>query len=274
MTQIKNNGEKIITMRELERRRDFAINLCRDACTIIKKDFKIGIEKKHKKDSSIDGATDIKINEMFIKEIRKEFPTHDILSEERSYLKNRSVIRWVCDPLDGTRVFSQGVPTSMISIAVVEIGVPLLGVVYDPFMDRMFSAIINNGARLNGESIHVSSKKIIKEASVGISYWNGAQISLTNLHTELIEASSSVLMLGSIVYMGALVSCGELDALIHPAKYPYDSAALSVIISEAGGTVTGISGNKQKYDRSINGGVMTNRILHNDLLDMIRKTNK
>ena len=270
---LNNKSSSKVLGKDLEHMMGFATSFARVAGNEIKKDMKLGIKARIKSDGSPITESDIKINMMLIEAIRKEFPTHDIMAEEGSYLKNKSEYRWICDPIDGTIVFSHGVPTCAFSISLAKNGSPILGVVHDPFMDRTYGAVLGNESYLNSEKISVSNDYELKGAVIGLSYWNGAQLSLSKLHGKLIEAGAAVLMLGSIVYMGAMVASGELAASIHPARFPYDSAALKVIISEAGGTVTNLYGNDQKYDRKIKGAVMSNGKLHKNIIDMIRKCN-
>ncbi len=248
----------------------FAIVSAYAAGAIIRKNFKPGMKKTLKSDGSPVTDTDLRINKLLVETIRTEFPSHNILSEEGSYLQNKSQYLWVCDPIDGTIAFSHGIPTCSFSIALTMSEVPVVGVVYDPFMDRLYSAVIGTGARLNKSRIHVSKDDSLKGSVIGMSYWNGAQADLSTTHRKLIESGASVLMLGSIVYQGALVASGELSASIHPARYSYDSAALSLIVSEAKGKVTGLSGKIQNYSGKINGSVMSNGIIHDKIIDIIR----
>ena len=134
--------------KDLEHMMGFATAFAVTAGNEIKKDIKIGMKAKRKSDGSPITESDVKINTMLIEAIRKEFPTHDIMAEEGSYLKNKSKYRWICDPIDGTIVFSHGVPTCAFSISLTKEGVPILGIVRDPFMDRTYRAILGNESYL------------------------------------------------------------------------------------------------------------------------------
>lgn len=251
--------------------RDFAVQLARDAGSIIKSEFRFGIEKKMKPDHTVVTPIDIKVNDMVVKAIRREFPKHDVVAEEGSYLGNRGNYTWVCDPIDGTIDYSHGVPNSAFSLSLTYNGQPFVGVVYDPFMDRMYTAIIRRGAFFNGTTMQVSKNYRLQSAVVGLSYWKGAQAGLSALHERLIDAGASVLMLGSITYMGALVAVGEFSASIHPARKAYDSSALKLIVEEAGGKVTDLYGHEPKgWDGRIRGAIMSNGVLHEKLADLLR----
>lgn len=81
-----------------------------------------------------------------------------------------------------------------------------------------------------------------------------------------------VIDVGSTNYMGTLTACGELAAIIWPGKTPWDIAALKIIIEEAGGKVTDLFGNEQRYDTNIHGCVASNGLIHNKILKIIKES--
>jgi myo-inositol-1(or 4)-monophosphatase len=256
---------------QLNKEQSVAMEIAKVAGAMMRADFKRGMEVKIKGDGTPVTKTDTRINEMVIEKIRKEFPSHDIFAEERSDSK-KSTHRWICDPLDGTEVFSHGIPTFVFSLALVVDGVPKLGFVYHPITDAMFSAEVGKGAFLNGERIRVSGRRDLKDSMVGMAYWPNAQFKLGPACERIADVGGSVTRLGSITYMGALVSCGELVANIHPAKSPWDSTALKVIIPEADGKITDLFGDDQPYDGSfpLKGCIMSNGVVHEALVRLVR----
>jgi myo-inositol-1(or 4)-monophosphatase len=100
-----------------------------------------------------------KINDFVIREVKRQFPKHGVHGEEASFAPEREFV-WVCDPVDGTMPFSIGLPISTHSLALTKNGVPMLGVVYEPFADRLYTAIKGEGAYLNSKPIHVSNKEL------------------------------------------------------------------------------------------------------------------
>ncbi len=249
---------------------EFAMELAVDAGSIISHDFSMHVKKELKPDNTFVTGTDLKINNMVIKEISKRYPNHNILAEEYSLAAKASEYTWVCDPIDGTISFSHGIPTAVFSLALVRSGRPILGVVYDPFQDRLFLGMYGKGATLNDKKISVSSDKKVRGSIIGFAAWQDAQEDITNAYPKMIKEGASVLMLGSITYMGALVAAGELSACVHPARMPFDTAAVKVIIEEAGGKVTGLNGKKQRYNNRINGAIMSNGRLHDSLVSIVR----
>ena len=250
---------------------DFAISVATEAGRRIARDFKPQIRTQMKRDGTPVTDTDKEVNAFVIREISKSFPEHDILAEEGSKITKHNAYRWVCDPIDGTVSFSHSCPTFAFSLALLKEGMPVVGVAYDPMQDRLFFAEKGNGATLNGARIQVSEENKIRGAVVGISAWNGAQFSLEPLSQRLMDRGAAVLRLGSIVYMGALVSCGEFAASVHPARMSYDSAALKLIVEEANGKVTDIFGKDQRYGGRIRGCIMSNRALHNTIEKLFRQ---
>ena len=255
--------------------KDFAISLAREAGDIIKKNFMRGMKKEWKSDNTPLTEADLAINSLVISSVKKAFPNHDILAEEESSLSEKSDFVWVCDPIDGTIPFSHGIPTCVFSLALTEKGEVILGVVYDPFMDRMFFAEKNKGASLNGKKIFVSTSKNLKNNVIGMSLGSqGTPYDLSSLPKELNKKGVKIVDLCSITYAGALVSSGELVATIFPYLKSHDTAALKVIVEEAGGKVTDLFGADQRYDKDIKGHLITNRLLHEELIKLIKENIK
>jgi fructose-1,6-bisphosphatase/inositol monophosphatase family enzyme len=250
----------------------FAVDLAYRAGEIIKKNFVLGMRKDWKSDGTPVTETDLVINQLVINSVKKEFPNHGILSEEGSnYSKNNEFV-WVCDPIDGTIPFSAAIPTCVFSLALVCKGESNLGVIYDPFMDRLFFSEKGKGAFLNGKRISVSKAETLERSIVGISFLKGAKFDLCQLYTALIDEGAFNLGVLSSIYMGSLVASGELIASVGPAVKPHDAAALKIIVEEAGGKVTDIFGNNQRYDLDINGCLVSNGIVHDKLVMIIRNT--
>jgi myo-inositol-1(or 4)-monophosphatase len=249
-----------------------ALELAKKAGKLIKDNFHLGMKKEYKSDNSELTATDTAVNNLVINTIKNNFPTHSVLSEEGSFKVENSDYVWVCDPIDGTFPFSHGIPTCVFSLALTKKGVPILGVIYDPFIDRLFLAEKGKGAFLNNKKISVSDKKEIAHAAIGSSMGGRkSKLDIIELKNKIYDLNAKIIDLGSITYMGCLVCCGELDANIFTGKNPWDSAALKIIAEEAGAIVTSISGEEQLYDGDINGHLIANPALHKILLKLIKE---
>src|SRR3989344_6391631 len=143
----------------------FAKNLALNAGNIMLKYFQVGLDSKVKSDNSIVSVADEEINQLVIDEVSKKFPDFSVFGEEGSVHKKSNFV-WVCDPLDGTVPFVKGLPVSVFSLALVEDGKPIVGVVYDPFTKRLYCGTLGGGATLNDSSIIVSNKILDRQATI------------------------------------------------------------------------------------------------------------
>jgi fructose-1,6-bisphosphatase/inositol monophosphatase family enzyme len=238
--------------------KQFSINLAKQAGKIMLANFKGGMKKQWKKDHSPVTKTDLAINSMVIKEVKKNFPGHDVLGEEKSSRENNGEFLWVCDPVDGTVPFSHATPTFVFSLALVKNGKSILGVIYDPFMDRLFFAEIGKGATLNGKKIKVNKEGL----SNSVAGWGAKTMSYLKEKFPNVTFVS----MHCICYEGMLVASGEFVAAFYDHVNAHDVAALKVIVEEAGGKVTDHHGKEQRYDGKINGALISNKKVHKDLL--------
>ncbi|HEX8091752.1 MAG TPA: inositol monophosphatase family protein, partial [Blastocatellia bacterium] len=135
---------------------DFAIRVARDAGRLLRDRVGTRIDIGHK--GAINIVTDVDLaSERLIREaIATHYPRHQVLGEEGGLAENSSEYRWVVDPLDGTTNFAHAYPVFCVSIALEHQGETVLGVVYDPTRDELFTAERGGGAALNNRPIHVS----------------------------------------------------------------------------------------------------------------------
>lgn len=135
----------------------FAKSLAKEAREIALKYFEWEVKSTWKEDNTPLTVADTAINDLVIKRISEAFPEHSIYGEEKSEIKEGSKYIWVCDPIDGTMAFSNGLPFFTFSIALVEqaTGLPIVGLVNDPVMKNMYWASKGGGAFRNGKTIQV-----------------------------------------------------------------------------------------------------------------------
>jgi myo-inositol-1(or 4)-monophosphatase len=242
--------------------KDFAIGLAKQAGKIMLANFTLGMKKEWKDDNSPLTVTDTTINKLVINSVKKKFPKHGVLGEEESYNQDREYL-WVCDPVDGTMPFSTGYPVFVFSLALVIKGESVLGVIYDPFLDRMFVGEKRKGALLNNKKIHVSTQKQLGgKMMINIE----TNIMLSKARDLLSKKECIVLRLGSVTYASILVASGEFIGNMFEYNKPWDAAAAKVIVEEAGGKFTDLDGKEQRYDRPINGFIASNGFIHNELV--------
>lgn len=232
--------------------------------------FSLGMKKDWKSDNTPLTITDTSINKLVIKEIKKNFPEHSLLGEEESMMHNSEYV-WVCDPVDGTIPFSHGCPTFMFSLALTRNGKSILGVLYDPMMDRMFYAEKGKGAFLNGKRTRVSKAEKLKNKMINLDAdLSFGKIFDPGFRDALMKRDVFAATIYSSTYASSLVACGEFVAEIYTYDKPWDGAAVKVIVEEAGGRVTDIFGKEQRWDRGINGFIASNGAVHEKLLQLMR----
>lgn len=254
-------------MNTLETQLQFAIAVAREAGEIMRTYFHSqdkGTETKQ--DNSPVTLADTAINQLLIDRVRETFPDHGVLGEEQSYQADRNEL-WVCDPIDGTVGFIVGVPTSMFSLGYVVDGKTQVAVIYEPLLDKLFTAIKGGGAYLNSKPVHVSDRQSLEGASIGLTMSVGQLLERRSFCDGLIADKAKLMVaIPGNVFKGSLVAQGRIDAYIFPGRSAHDIAAEKLIIEEAGGKVTDLYGNEQRYDGAINGAIISNGIIHDTLV--------
>ena len=249
----------------------FATDLAYKAGKIMRENFDLGMERELKeKDTSPLTIFDTAINRMVIESIYKTFPLHSIIGEEESLKKNSEYI-WFCDPIDGTTPFTSGVPVSTFSLALTRKGKPILGVIYDPFMDRLFVGEKGKGSFVNKKRITISNETSLKGKPIYTGWWKHSQYNLGAFRNNLSENGTKIMDFNCFSYAGALVAAGEFLALIYPDHYPWDIAAVQILVEEAGGKCTDFTGAIPTYDKEINGFIATNGKIHDEILDLVKQ---
>lgn len=250
---------------------DFAISIAMEAKNINKKYFGEAMESEYKNDKTIVTIADKEINEYLIKRVKKEYPDHAVDGEEEKF--GDSKYKWVCDPIDGTAMFARGIPTSVFSLALVIDGISTIGVVYDVFTDKLYTAIKGEGAYCNGKRIHVSDLKLDDMRSVcHYDMWPSCEYNIYDVIKELGKKSYFV-SIGSIIRASVAVASGEFVACIFPGTTGKncDIAAVKVIVEEAGGKVTNFYNQEDRYDMDIRGAVISNGVVHDEIINVICK---
>lgn len=258
-------------MNELQTLLQFAVNIAHEAGDIMRQYYNSpekGVQTKY--DSSPVTIADTQINQLLIDKVSAAFPTHGVLGEEASTATHEHSDVWVCDPIDGTAPFIFGLPTAMFSLAFVRDGVPLLGVAYDPFMDRLFTAIKGERAFCNGNPIMVEAHSAEGARVAGPSYVEGL-LRARDLYDDLAGRGMHIPMFPGNVYKCTLLAEGRIHGRIFGGSGAHDIAAIKVIVEAAGGRVTDLEGSEQRYDRPLRGAIISNGTIHQDLLDAVQR---
>ena len=252
--------------------REFAQNMAQEAGKIMKRYYSLGMEKGWKGDRTLVTKADLEINHLLLEKVQCVFPTHNVRSEEGSSEGKPSEYCWVCDPIDGTAPFCHGMPISTFSLALVKNGESILGVVYDPFADRLFIGEKGMGTMLNGKNIRVSSQAELRGALCDIeAHYTHPYHAHTFVEHLCDEERVHCMRMMSFIYPSVLVAAGEVTCTVFPGDTVHDVAAVKVIVEEAGGRVTDLFGNEQRYDRPVKGAIVSNGVVHEYLVELSKK---
>jgi len=215
-------------------------------------------------------AIDKKAEKFIINFISNQFPDHGIFAEETGRSKHNTSHRWIIDPLDGTTNFIHGYPNFSVSIAFESENKIIAGVVYDPIRDELFLAQNGKGAFLNDKKISVSQTSNTEFCLIATGFPFKNKNFLTqywNVLSEIFMEVSGIRRTGSAALDLANVACGRFDGFWEMKLSPWDVAAGSLLIEQAGGKITDFEENSNHI---FTGNVVaSNGLIHNFLLEKI-----
>lgn len=213
------------------------------------------------------------LSEKFItNEIRKHYPHHGILAEEKAHHKGDSSYRWVIDPLDGTTNYAHGYPVFAVSIGLEKDGEIILGVVYDPSRDELFAGEKGKGAHLNGRRIRVSSVRRLSRSLLATGFPYDIRDSSVNNFDHFRNFAlrvHAVRRAGSAALDLCYVAAGRFDGFWEMKLGPWDMAAGSLIVREAGGKVTDFRG--QPIHLEGEQVLASNGKIHREMIEVLKK---
>src|ERR1700678_2460141 len=224
---------------------DVAVEAAREAGAVLLAEHSRPQKISYKGDVDLVTETDKKSESLIVGRLRREFPDHRIVAEEGSGgAAAASRYEWHVDPLDGTTNFAPGYPSFAVSIALLEDGKPLLGIVFNPVADEFFSAYRGEGAFLNGKPIHVSAIQKLETSLVATGFPASQRRELGNIHYywHFTLRSHGVRRDGSAALDLCSVACGRFEAFWEFGLRSWDTAAGILLVQEAGGKVTDLSG--------------------------------
>lgn len=234
--------------------------------------FKQEVQVHRKPDGSEVSEADLAVDAALKLDLTTRRKDYGWLSEEspddRERLKHARV--WMIDPIDGTSAFLRHNPEWTVSAGLVEHGVPVLGVVYNPARDEFFHAMRGRGAFLNDAPIHASRKDTLEGAKMIAS---GGLFKKKIWQEPWPEVTAQ--WVNSVAYRLALIAAGRGDATISlTAKAEWDLAGAAVIVDEAGGVVTDHRGEPHPYNREtprFPSLVASGKVLHPLLIERTRR---
>lgn len=221
---------------------DAAIEIAREAGQVLMAHRGVPFELKG--DYDLVTAADRASETLVITRLKERFPKHGIVAEEGSRQELDAELRWYVDPLDGTTNFAHGFPMWNVTLALARKGEVIAGVVYDPLNRELFAAERGAGARLNGARIHVSKTPVLNDTLVSTGFPSRKRHQNVNIHFyyQLAMVTHGVRRGGSAAIDLAYTACGRLDAFWEFGLNPWDMAAGTLLVEEAGGKVSGMRG--------------------------------
>jgi myo-inositol-1(or 4)-monophosphatase len=227
---------------------NFAIQTARDAGRILAERFGRTLQISNKGELDLVTESDLASERLIIERIRTYYPRHAILAEESGASgpadpDGQAEWRWIIDPLDGTTNYAHGYPCFCVSIGLEHKGRMELGVVYDPMRDELFTGERGGGAALNGRRIQVSPVDSLSGALLctGFPYDVRERSEFARHFANFIMNAQAVRRDGAAALDLAYVACGRFDGFWEEGLKPWDVAAGSLLVEEAGGRLS-------KYD--------------------------
>ena len=231
---------------------------------------------KQKRRADLLTIADLESQKTILDAIRRAFPEDDYKAEEDEVKLTGAEHLWIIDPLDGTTNYAHGYPVSCVSIGVLQNGTPQLGGVYDPFRKELFLAQRNKGATLNGKRLGVSKTAIITDSLLitGFAYDRAERADYYLARFKaFMKTSHDIRRSGSAAMDMAWIAAGRADGFWEYELNPWDVAAGSLLIKEAGGTVTDFNGDDWKDWRDMGKRTLaSNGLIHASMLSILRRT--
>ena len=249
----------------------FILRLAAKACEMARAAYSpVGVAFSLKEDSSPVTEHDILINDMIIDEVQKHYPDWGVLGEERQWQTEQETLL-VVDPIDGTRAFTYGIPIFGFFAALVRDGEPFIGVIANPIVSRTLYAEKGQGAYHleTGNPVNVRSAAQVAGEVCNV---NSSSTVSAHLRKNIRLSNSRAMGLYSATESASLVAMGHIVADFLTLNTPHDVAATKVVVEEAGGKVTNLHGGEQRYDQQIDGAIISNGNIHDELVALYEQS--
>lgn len=245
---------------------DAAIEIAREAGQVLLAHRGAAFELKAAYD--LVTAADRASEQLIIRRLRERFPQHGIVAEEGGRAEMQAAMRWYVDPLDGTTNFAHEYPMWNVTLALARNDEVIAGIVYDPLNRELFAAERGAGARLNGAPMHVSKTRVLNDSLVSTGFPSRKRHQNVNIHFyyQLAMVTHGVRRGGSAALDLAYTACGRTEAFWEFGLNPWDMAAGTLLIEEAGGTVSGMKGEPlDLYGLYV---LADNGLIHGEILEL------
>jgi len=244
---------------------DVAIEIAREAGKVLREEVDRPPDIAYKGDFDLVTQADRRSEKVILERLQRYFPGHAVAAEEGTGTDSDAEYRWHVDPLDGTTNFAHGYPCFCVSMALARRGQLILGVVYNPVYDEMFTAARGEGATFNGKKIHCSKIGAVKNSLLCTGFPNHKRESHPNIYYywDFTLRSHGVRRDGSAALDLAYVAAGRFDGFWEFGLKPWDTAAGIVLVEEAGGSVSDLDG--QPYTLGGRTILASNGLIHEEM---------
>ncbi len=208
--------------------------------------------------------------DLIVGRITRDFPDHGIIAEESDERAGRGEYRWIIDPLDGTTNYSHGFPVFCVSIAFEVSGEVVFGVVYNPMLEELFVAEKGEGATLNGDKISVSSTTSLESSLLATGFPYDLRTSRENNFDHFRNFSikaQAIRRAGSAALDLSYLACGRFDGFWEMKLSAWDTAAGTLLVTEAGGRVTDFDGSE--FSNFKPRCLASNGLIHDEMLAIL-----
>jgi len=245
-----------------------------DAAALTRARFRTALDVTHKGRGDVVTEVDRAVDRLMTGALTEEYPGWGILSEESPERASDSGYRWIIDPIDGTKNFSQCLPIFAVNLALASNDEVVLGMTCSPMQDELFAAERGRGATLNGAPMHVAARTTVADSVLAydLGYDNARARLMLEFLLSLWPDVQSLRNIGTSATGLAYVAAGRADLYLHSALSPWDFAPGLLLVQEAGGVVTERDGGPvhlRKDGRFVpnsTGIVAGNPAVHADLL--------
>ena len=236
-----------------------AAEVAREAGALLRRYYEKGVVAEFKGDVDIVTEADRASEKLIGDRLHTLFPTHGIFGEEGTREQLSAEYRWYVDPLDGTTNFAHGFPYFCVSLGLEHRppdtpdnadGTMIAAVIYEPLRDELFLAERGKGAYLNGRRIHVSKTSLLQEALLATGFPSNKRHENPNVHFyhELTLRTHGLRRAGAAAVDLAYTAAGRVDGYWEFNLNPWDTAAGSLLVEEAGGEISRFDGSPFRLD--------------------------
>jgi len=245
-----------------------AVEIAREAGTLLRELATSPLEINYKRPSDLVTQADRRSEELIVSRLRQRFPDHAIVAEEGGNHRSASDFCWYVDPLDGTTNYAHRFPVYCVTIGLAYRNEVVAGVVYDPTPNDFYTVERGAGAFKNGERLRVSRTETLRECLVGTGFPPFANNHDLNIqfYFRFTELTHGIRRAGSAALDLCSVATGRFDGFWELKLNPWDKAAGTLLVTEAGGRVSDVQGNP--FNLLGDDVFVSNGLVHDQMLEV------